>query len=133
MTEVYKPPPAPASLGATGKTAWDRLTHGFRFHAGELEILELFCSTRDRIAAMEEKLDETGVMILGSRGQQILNPLFNQIGVQATLADRLLQSLALPVDGEQVGRRRSPQAKQAANSRWKNQAGSGRLPSVGSA
>ena len=132
MAEEYKPPPAPPDLGPAGKAAWDRLTHAFAFHAGELEILELFCAARDRIATMETLLAETGVMIPGSRGQMVMSPLINQIAVQSTLADRLMLSLSLPADGEQVGRRRSPQAKQAANSRWKDRGTSlGRLPSVG--
>lgn len=127
----YKPPPAPQILGPSGKSAWDKLTHKFEFHVGELEVLEQFCATKDRVAAMEAELAATGVMIKGSRGQQILNPLINQIAVQVTLMDRLVLSLALPADGEQVGKRRSPQARQAANARWTSQARKGRLPSVG--
>ena len=125
MAEEYKPPPAPPDLGPAGKAAWDRLTHAFAFHAGELAILELFCAARDRIATMETLLAETGVMIPGSRGQMVMSPLINQIAVQSTLADRLMLSLSLPADGEQVGQRRTPQAKLAANARWK---GHGRRP-----
>jgi hypothetical protein len=120
-------------LGAVGKAAWDKLTHAYEFTAGELQLLEQFCLTKDRVAALEVALAESGVMIPGSRGQKILNPVINQIAVQTTLMDRLLLSLALPAEYETDGRRRSPQAQLAAKTRWDQRARRGRLPAVGGA
>jgi phage terminase small subunit len=133
MTE-YRPPPAPSCLGAVGKAAWDRLTHVYEFTAGELQLLEQFCATKQLIAELNEALDRDGVMVLGSRNQKTLNPVVNQIAVQRTLLDRLLLSLALPVEYETEGRRRNPQARQAAKTRWDQQVRrKGRLPSIGGA
>lgn len=128
----YKPPPAPQSLGPSGKSAWDRLTHAYEFTAGELQLVEQFCATKDRIALLEEALAETGVFILGSRNQKIMNPVINQIAVQTTMLDRLMLSLALPAEYESEGQRRSPQARQAAKARWDRKGDrKGRLPSIG--
>src|SRR5271166_4671252 len=103
----YKPPAAPPDLREPGREAWSKLTHAFEFHAGEIVVLEQLCRTVDLIAAMDAELAANGIMIKGSRGQLVMSPLINQRAVQATLLDRLTLSLALPVDGEQVGRRRS--------------------------
>lgn len=129
--EGAQPPPPPNCLGDAGVATWRSLTKAFQFHNGELVILEQLCKTQDEIADMEESLDEFGPMILGSRGQRVLNPVYGQIAAHRSLLDRLMLSLALPFDGEQVGRRRSPQAKAAVNTRWKTQARRGRLPTVG--
>jgi hypothetical protein len=126
----YKPPPAPPCLGAEGKSAWDKLAHFYEFTPGELQLLEQFCWTKDRVAALEEALADTGVMILGSRGQRTLNPVINQIAVQTTLMDRLMLSLALPTDYEVEGVRRSPQAQRAAKERWSAPRRPGRLSSI---
>jgi hypothetical protein len=45
------------------------------------------------------------------------------------LADQLVVALGLPLEGEVVGRRRSAQAKQAVDSRWRQQR-RGRLSSI---
>jgi hypothetical protein len=129
VAEKHSPPP-PRGLGKAGAALWRRMTGQFQFHEGELQILRQVAATVDEIDVMEAALAELGPMIPGSRGQMRLNPLYNQLAVHRTMVDRLTLSLGLPADGEQVGKRRSPQAKQAANSRWKSQARRGRIGSV---
>ncbi len=129
MVAERKPPP-PKELGSVGAALWRSMTSQFVFHPGELELLRQAGACKDEIAVMEEALAESGPMIPGSRGQLRLNPLYNQLVTHRALLDRLMQSLALPADGEQTGRRRTPQARQAANSRWKHQARKGRLPAL---
>ena len=123
-----KPPP-PKGLGKAGIEVWLSMTGRFTFHEGELQILRQLAAIVDEIAVMEGALAESGPMIEGSRGQQRLNPLYNQLITHRSVLDRLMVSLALPADGEQVGKRRSPQAKQAAQARWK-QPRTGRLASA---
>jgi hypothetical protein len=129
MTQRKAPP---KDLGKAGAAAWRSLTSRFEFHEGELQTLRQMCAVLDEIDVMEKALAESRPLIKGSRGQQVLNPLYNQLATHRTLVDRLMLSLALPADGEQVGKRRSPQQKAAANARWKPEArrGRGRLPSV---
>jgi hypothetical protein len=114
-------------LGKAGAALWREMNAQFTFHAGELQILKQACAATDEIALLEASIAELGAMIPGSRGQMRLHPAFAQLATHRATVDRLMQSLALPVDGEQVGRRRSPQAKQAANVRWKSQARKGRI------
>ena len=121
-------PPIPDGLGKSGANTWQALTAAFEFHAGELLVLEELCRTRDTIALLEKRLAADGPMIRGSRGQSVLHPAITPIANLRTLADRLTLSLALPADGERVGRRRSPAARQAANTGWQNQARRGRIP-----
>lgn len=124
-------PAPPNGLNKAGVAAWRSIAGQFEFHTGELEILRHLCKTIDEISELEKVLTETGPLIVGSRGQRVLNPIYQQLTTHRTLLDRLMLSLALPADGEQVGRRRSPQAKQAAQSRWNSSTRRGRLPSVG--
>jgi hypothetical protein len=130
VAEKHSGPPSPRGLGKAGVALWRRMTGQFQFHEGELQILRQIAATVDEIDAMERVLAETGPMIPGSRGQLRLNPLYNQLAVHRTMVDRLMLSLGLPADGEQVGKRRSPQAKQAANARWRSPARRGRIGSV---
>ena len=127
----YEAPPIPNGLGKSGTNTWLALTAAFEFHAGELLVLEELCRTRDTIAMLEKQLAADGPMIRGSRGQPVMHPLLAQIGTFRTLCDRLTLSLALPADGERVGRRRSPAARQAANVGWQNAARRGRIPGGG--
>jgi hypothetical protein len=127
----YSPPPTPDGLGASGVDVWRALTRDFEFHAGELVVLEQVCRTTDELADMEEALNDTGPLIIGSRGQRVINPLYREISTHRSLLDRLVLSLALPLDGEATGRRRTPQARQNVNSRWKGQGRrKGRLASI---
>ena len=51
-------------------------------------------------------------------GQPRPNPLLAEARSQARLLDQLVRALALPLPSEDVGRRRSPSAREAANVRW---------------
>jgi hypothetical protein len=128
MVLAERPSP-PSGLGKAGQEVWLSLTGQFGFHEGELQILRQIAAIVDEISVMEGALAESGPMIPGSRGQLRLNPLYNQLITHRSVLDRLMLSLALPADGEQVGRRRSPQAKAAANARWK-QPRKGRIGTV---
>jgi len=72
-----------------------------------------------RNAELKAALKTTKAVVRGSRGQPRANPLLPELRNHRKLADQLVVALGLPVDGEAVGRRRSAQAKQAADSRWR--------------
>jgi hypothetical protein len=122
--------PVPDGLGKAGAEVWEAMTDQFQFHQGELQILRQACAAIHEVDLLEASIAEVGAMIPGSRGQMRLHPAFAQLATHRATIDRLMQSLALPTDGEQVGKRRSPQAKQAANVRWKSSTRKGRLGSV---
>ncbi|ORA31565.1 P27 family phage terminase small subunit [Mycobacterium aquaticum] len=109
---------APIALEEAGKRLWRSLTREFEFNSAELALLHQLCATIDEIAALKTVLTTTKPVVKGSRGQPRPNPLLAEIRAHRKSADQLVCALGLPVDGETVGRRRSAQAKQAADARW---------------
>lgn len=110
---------APRGLGNAGKRLWHDALSEFTFNPVELRLLEQLCRTVDECAAMERALATSGPMVAGSKGQVRCNPLLSQLASHRKLADQLATALALPTDTEAVGRRRSAQAKAAADARWR--------------
>lgn len=73
--------------------------------------------TVDKIDAIDAELARDGLVVTGTRGQlPRAHPLLLELRETQKIASRLVAELALPLPGEQVGRRRSPQQKAAA--RW---------------
>jgi hypothetical protein len=124
------PPTPPKRLRAAGLELWQSMTDQYGFHAADLAILKQASATVDEIDMLEQSIAELGPMIPGSRGQLRLHPAFQQLATHRATVDRLLLSLGIPADGERVGRRRSPQAKAAVNTRYAKQPRKGRMSSV---
>jgi P27 family predicted phage terminase small subunit len=118
MTTSRRGKPAPTDLGDAGKVLWRNLTREFDFNSAELSLLHQLCCTTDEIALLKAALTRTGPVVEGSKGQPRANPLLGELRNHRKLADQLVVALGLPIDGEAVGRRRSAQAKQAADTRW---------------
>ncbi|KUH93931.1 hypothetical protein AU188_07885 [Mycobacterium sp. IS-3022] len=60
-------------------------------------------------------IDEDGLLVTGSRGQlPKAHPLLMELREERKTVVRLVAELALPLPGEQVGRRRNAQQKAAA-------------------
>jgi hypothetical protein len=55
------------------------------------------------------------MIVGGSRNQPKVNPLIRELRDHRKLFDQLVAGLALPVAGEAIGKRRTPAAKQTAN------------------
>jgi P27 family predicted phage terminase small subunit len=122
---------APKQLGPAGKALWRRMTREFDFNGAEVELLKQLCDTIDEIAVLKRELDATGPMVSGSKGQPVLNPVFTQLASHRKVADQLTTALALPLEGEAVGQRRSARSKVAADARWRRTKSRGRLGVVG--
>ncbi len=76
---------------------------------------------------MRADLAEMGAIVSGSQGQPRVNPLLAALVAHRKLCDQLCVALALPAEGEAVGRRRSAQGKLAADSRWRKTKSGGRV------
>lgn len=113
---VVKTPPG---LGKDGRALWRAAVREFQFNAVELELLRQMAKTLDEAAALEAALATQGPTVKGHVGQPRLNPIYAQLTTHRKLLDQLACALALPLEGEAVGRRRSAQAKQAVDSRWR--------------
>jgi hypothetical protein len=124
---------APRGLKTAGKRLFSSATSEYDFSSVELELLKQLCVTVDEIAELEISLRDGGPMVPGSRGQKVLNPVYAQLVSHRKLADQLAVALALPIEGQAVGQRRSAKSKQAADSRWRTAKSRGRLNVVSSA
>lgn len=127
MAAVSTTPSPPRDLGPRGRALWRKAVGEFQFHAVERELLRQLATTVDEITALEKALAQQGPTVKGSRGQQVLNPCYGQLVSHRKLADQLVTALALPVQDEVVGRRRSAQAKQAVQTRWRKTKSGGRI------
>ena len=130
MTTTRRSKPAPRDLAEAGKALWRSLTREFEFNSAELALLHELCCTTDEIADLKAALAATRPVVKGSKGQPRANPLLAELRQHRKLADQLVIALGLPVDGESVGRRRSAQAKQAADTRWRKSKTGGRMQAL---
>jgi P27 family predicted phage terminase small subunit len=130
MTNNVRRKPAPKDLQAPGRALWRDVLAEFELNSAELALLYQLCQTVDELAAMKSDLAEMGMVTMGSRNQPRVNPLLAVIAAHRKLADQLVVALGLPLEGEVVGRRRSAQAKQAVDARWRGQKRRGRIATV---
>ncbi|BCQ09609.1 hypothetical protein JMUB5695_03058 [Mycobacterium heckeshornense] len=68
----------------------------------------------DEIATLKHELADMGYVTMGSRNQPRVNPILSALDQHRKTADQLVVSLALPMEGEILGQRRGPAAKQSA-------------------
>ena len=109
---------APAGLGRSGRALWRNLQGEFGFAAHELAILTQVCRIVDRLDAIEAELAGATLTVEGSTGQPKAHPLLSEWRAQARVLESLSRALSIPLPSEDVGRRRSPSAREAALQRW---------------
>jgi hypothetical protein len=131
MTTTKPAKSAPRGLGPDGKALWRNVTREFEFNSAETELLRQLCVVVDEIAQLRCVLAELGPMVKGSKGQPVLSPVFAQLVSHRKLFDELVVALALPIEGEAAGQRRSAKSKMAADARWRRTKSRGRLNVVG--
>jgi len=95
---------------------WRQIVAKYHLDPGELVLLTELCRTVDAIDAIEAQLAADGLTVTGGRGQiPRAHPLLFPLVEHRKMASRLVTELALPLPGEQVGRRRTPKQKAAAS------------------
>jgi hypothetical protein len=113
-------PEPPRGLGEPGVRLWTSIAGEFVLNAGELEILRQACRTSDEITSLEAELRGSSLVVAGYSGQPRPNPLLKSIQDHCLLLRRLVDSLALPDEGEESGLRPGQRhARTAAQGRWK--------------
>jgi P27 family predicted phage terminase small subunit len=117
-------------LNEDGKALWRNVTREFDFNSAEMALLQQLCETIDEIAAMKAEMSDMGVVVAGSKGQPVVNPVIKTLAEHRKLADQLTAALALPVTGEVIGQRRSAAAKQAAQPGPRKSKSRGRLAAL---
>jgi hypothetical protein len=110
---------APSGLGRASRALWREVTAEYGLNPAELESLRQAARVADVLARLDAEMADAPVTVSGSMGQLWAHPLLQVSADQRRVLDGLLRSLALPMQGEDVGRRRSPTAREAANARWR--------------
>lgn len=115
---------APAHLDRAGKKLWREIAKDYDLRPDEYRILEDACREADLIEILADAQREQPVMISGSMGQSVLNPLIAEVRQHRTTLSTLLVKLKLPDEPTAVGQPapagddRATQARAAANARW---------------
>jgi hypothetical protein len=121
-------PEPPEGLREPGVRLWTSVAGEFVLNAGELEILRQAVATADEIGSLEAELRASSLVVAGYSGQPRPNPLLKIIQDHRLLLRRLVDSLALPDEGEESGLRPGQRhARRAAVGRWKGHVPNGRL------
>jgi len=109
---------APSGLGQAGKRLWREANASYEFAAHEAAILVQCCRAVDRLDAIEAELAAAPLTVEGSTGQPKAHPLLAEWRMQARVLESLSRALSIPLPTEEIGRRRSPSAREAALQRW---------------
>lgn len=112
-------PKQPPRLGKNAKALWAEVTSLFELRADELRILEDACREVDLVDRLEAELAGADLVVQGSQGQPVANPLVQEVRQHRAVLMRLLQGLKLPEDDEaEQAAARSATMRSVANARW---------------
>ncbi|WP_433597912.1 hypothetical protein ACQPXH_19165 [Nocardia sp. CA-135953] len=113
------PIPAPDGLGSSGMALWFGVANEFELRSDELRVLEDGCREADLIDALAARLANEDLLITGSQGQTVINPLVAELRMHRNVLASLLQKLKLGDGGEgDSPEQRSAQMRDLANRRW---------------
>ena len=111
--------PAPEDLADDGAKLWSDITGKYELRPDELSVLEDACRERDLIARMATELAVRDVMIVGSMGQMVMNPLLGEVRQHRATFAALMRQLKLPDEGgSESGGALSAKNRAAAQARW---------------
>jgi hypothetical protein len=109
----------PPGLGKSGRALYRDVNREFGLSPHEAAILVQVCRCVDRLDLIERELAAAETLtVRGSTGQPRCHPLLAEWRAQARVLESLSRALSIPLPGEDVGRRRSPSAREAALQRW---------------
>ena len=109
---------APSGLGRSGRALWRQVNAEFGLAPHESAVLVQVCRLVDRLDQLEAELAGGPLTVLGSTGQPRAHPLLAEQRHQMRVLESLSRALSIPLPSEEVGRRRSPSAREAAIARW---------------
>ncbi len=116
---MSKPVP-PDSLAQGGRKLWSDIVETYDLRVDEMRVLEDACHEVDLIDLMVAGMAGNPLVVDGSKGTPVVNPLLPELRQHRTMLKTLMQSLKLPDDGnaERESADRSTKARAAANARW---------------
>lgn len=110
----------PDHLAAKGKAFWEAVAGGaFTLRPDELRLLEDACREIDLIERLDRSLRRSALLVTGSQGQKVANPLVQEIRQHRAILARLLGALKLPDPaGAAAAANVSSNARAAAIAKW---------------
>ena len=114
---------SPKGLLKKGKETWKSVTDEYTLRTDELDILEDICREADMIDRLEEAMIGAELLVQGSQGQQVANPLIGELRQHRATKKALWAQLKLP--DTNVTAMAGNQQREAAQSRWAAAHGSG--------
>lgn len=119
MSKKY---PAPAGLSKRANKRWNDIVTAWDLRPDELRILEDACREMDLVDELEKARRAMPLMIEGSTGQLVVNPLVQEVRQHRSILSGLLRALKLPESDDEraelAAESRSASARHAAKSRW---------------
>lgn len=117
----------PLGLGADGKALWQSVAEqvegdGLELDARERRWLTDACAEADVVATLAAAMRTAPLMVKGSQGQDVINPVFTEVRQHREALARLLARLKLddPAVAGSVHRYDSTTARDAAFKRWRD-------------
>jgi hypothetical protein len=107
----------PSGLGTAGTALWSAIAGKYGLRADEARVLEDAAREADLIATLDAGMAGQDLLVRGSQGQQVINPLISELRQHRSTLAALLRQLKLP-DEEVSAEARSNAARAAANARW---------------
>lgn len=109
---------APANLAAAGKRLWSDIADNYELRADEMRVLEDAAREADLIAVLTAGMVGADLLVRGSQGQDVINPLISELRQHRATLARLLSQLKLPDESGSASSTRATSARAAANARW---------------
>jgi hypothetical protein len=116
MSEPKRPP---TGLSTRARKLWADTCEVYDLDEHEFPILEAACRELDLIARLEKELKGAPLMVRGSQGQDVANPLLGEVRMHRKAYIDFIGKLELPEsDGVAAHDPRRAAAQKAANARW---------------
>ena len=91
--------PTPSDFGQAATALWELVTSTFTFDdPRETHALRMACQLADDVDRLRTELAGSALIVQGSTGQPVENPLLGAIRNATALQSRLLGSIAVPTD-----------------------------------
>ena len=108
----------PEGLGSKALVVWSEVAGTYDLRVDELRVLEDACREIDLIERLESELRGAELIVVGSMGQPVANPLVQELRQHRGVLARLLGGLTRPDEEEPATGNASASARQAAMARW---------------
>ncbi len=104
----------PDGFGAAGVKLWKSISGSYQLRADEVRVLEDACRLADVVRQLEKAMVGQQLLVKGSMGQPVLNPLLAEQKTHRMALAAALKQLKLP-DADGV---RPNQQREAVQTRW---------------